>query len=193
MRKLLSVFVTSCLRFSAGYPYTDGFSFDGVYMYTTCFWPLGGLFFDTQLALSNFTAVFCDHSANIVSCQGFPGCIWKWWKYRSKHFMIGWFFVFRFTVVRRPFPDFWIRFYQWLYSIFEGIWKAVPCFFVASLHVMVLSCFNWLLFSHFFWRFAFFCLTGLLLNFASKEFHVEYICSCPCNCFFQHSDVFALF
>ena len=54
---------------------------------------------------------------------------WKWLKYRSKHLMIGWIFVFSFSVVRRPFPDFWIRFYQWLYSIFDGIWKAVPCFF----------------------------------------------------------------
>ena len=61
-------------------------------------------------------------------------------------------FLFRFSVVRRPFPDFWIRFYQWLYSIFDGIWKAVPCFFVASLHVIMLSCLMWLLFCHFFWR-----------------------------------------
>ena len=62
------------------------------------------------------------------------------------------FFEFRFSVVRRFFPDFWIRFYQWLYSIFDGIWKAVPCFFVASFHVMMLSCLNWLLFCRFFWR-----------------------------------------
>ena len=31
---------------------------------------------------------------------------------------------------------------------------------------------------------AFFCLTDLRLNFASKEFHVEYICFCSCFRFF---------
>ena len=51
VNKVNVFFVTSWLRFSAGYPCTAGFSFDGVYMYTTCFWPLGSLVFDTQLLL----------------------------------------------------------------------------------------------------------------------------------------------
>ena len=62
LRKLLSVFVTSCLRFSAGYPYTAGFSFNGVYMFTTCFWPLGSLAFDSQLTAAFFVLFFMARS-----------------------------------------------------------------------------------------------------------------------------------
>ena len=62
LTKWMFFFVTSCLRFSAGHPYTAGFSFNGVYMYTTCFWTLGSLPFDIQLTAAFFVLFFMGRS-----------------------------------------------------------------------------------------------------------------------------------
>ena len=61
---------------------------------------------------------------------------WKMMKVEFQTLHDGMHFLFRYSVVRRHFPYFWICFYLWLSSIFDGIWKAVPCF-LAYLHVMV--------------------------------------------------------